>query len=93
MNKNTRIAVAKSLLSLAKSIKANDAVDAEGGESAKLLKMNPQLNTIARKLSALGLDTSDMLTATLMAMKLKGSPSAEINKAYSLLKPLLKKIV
>jgi len=91
MDKNTRIAMAKSLLDLAKSIKAADV--AEGAESEKLLKQNPQLNTIARKLSGLGLDTSDMLTAVLMAMKLKGAPAAEVNKAYSLLKPLLKKIV
>ena len=94
MDSKTRVMVAKSLLKLAKQINAQDEIGMEDtGESEKLLKMNPQLNSVARRLNSLGLGISDMLTAVLMAMKLKGAPASEVNKAFSLMRPMLKRII
>jgi hypothetical protein len=98
MDQKTRMEVAKTLVKLAKAINASEVGAAaktkdDASETDKLLKQNPQLNAVARKLISFNLNMSDMFTSVLMAMKLKGEPMADINKAFSLLRPLLKKIV
>ena len=95
MDSKTRIAVAKELLKLAKSIKSQESavLEVEDVETEKLLKQNPQLMSGARRMMQYADNVSDMLTMVLMAMKLRRMPMADINKAFTLLRPLLKRIV